>query len=105
DDGTPLTWKVIPASGPGPHPAVLVIHGGHFAKTPVSPNSVRAAHDLAATGSKGDDRLDAGVGLSGAYDLADLASSPRGIIRRKIENYVGSSSPEAVRKASPLTYI
>ena len=60
---------------------------------------------LAATGTKEDDRLDAGVGLSGAYDLVDLASSPRGNIRRKIENYVGSSSPEAVRKASPLTYV
>gem|GEM_PF-5520587 len=173
DDGTRLTWKVIPGAGPGPHPAVLVIHGGHFAATPVSPNTVRAARDaaaagfnaflvdyrlaggeglpgqksngqypeqtndlkqavrtaraysggngkvgaiggsagashvvyLAATGSTGDDRVDAGVGFSGAYDLEGLLSSPRGAIRRKIENYVGSSNPEAVRKASPLTYV
>ena len=27
DDGTPLKWRVFPAQGPGPHPAVLVIHG------------------------------------------------------------------------------
>ena len=173
DDGTPLKWKVIPGAGPGPHPAVLVIHGGHFASTPSSPNTMQAARDaaaagfnaflpdyrlaaegrlpgqkslgqypdqtndlkkavqaaraypggngkvgaiggssgashviyLAATGTKGDDRLDAAVGLSGAYDLVDLLSSPRGIIRRKVENYVGSASTEAVRKASPVTYV
>jgi acetyl esterase/lipase len=173
DDGTRLTWKVFPGAGPGPHPAVLVIHGGHFAATPVSPNMVRAARDaaaagfnaflvdyrlaggeglpgqksrgqypdqtndlkqavraaraypggngkvgaiggsagashavyLAATGAKGDDRVDAAVGFSGAYDLVDLLSSPRSVIRRKIENYVGSSSPEAARKASPITYV
>jgi acetyl esterase/lipase len=172
DDGTPLKWRVIPAAGPGPHPAVLVIHGGHFAATPASPNTLRAARDaaaagfnaflpdyrlaaegrlpgqkslgqhpdqtndlkqavraargysggngkvgaiggssgashavyLAATGTKGDDRLDAAIGLSGAYDLVDLLSS-RPIIRRKIENYVGSGSIEAVRKASPVTYV
>jgi len=45
------------------------------------------------------------VGLSGAYDLVDLLSSPRRIIRRKVENYVGSASTEEVRKASPVTYV
>jgi acetyl esterase/lipase len=172
DDGTLLKWKVILAAGPGPHPAVLVIHGGHFAATPGSPNMLRAARDaaaaglnaflpdyrlaaegrlpgqkslgqypdqtndlkkavraaraypggngkvgaiggssgashaiyLAATGTKGDDRVDAAVGLSGAYDLVELESARR-IIQRKIEGYVGSSSPEAARKASPVTYI
>lgn len=173
DDGAPLTWKVFPAEGPGPHPAVLVIHGGHFCSTPGSPNMMRAARDaaaagfnafltdyrlappgripgqkssgrypdqtndlkkavqaaraypggngkvgaiggsggashvvyLAATGTKGDDRLDAGVGLSGAYDFVDLESQPRQIVRRKIENYVGSDSAEAARKAAPITYV
>jgi alpha-L-fucosidase 2 len=173
DDGTPLKWTVFPAQGPGPHPSVLVIHGGHFATLPASPNSIRAARDLAAagfnafyvryrlarpgslpgqksdgrypdqtddlkkavqaaraypggngkvgaiggsagashvvylaaTGTKGDDRLDAGVGLSGAYDFVDLVSGPNRVIQRKIENYVGSADTEAIRKASPITYV
>ncbi len=173
DDGTPLKWSVFPAQGPGPHPSVLVIHGGHFATLPASPNSLRAARDLAAagfnafyvryrlarpgslpgqksdgrypdqtndlkkavqaarafqggngkvgaiggsagashvvylaaTGTKGDDRLDAGVGLSGAYDFVELVSSSKQVIQRKIENYVGSANTEAIRKASPITYV
>lgn len=173
DDGTPLKWKVFPGAGPGPHPAVLVIHGGHFASTPASPNmwqaaraaaaagfnaflvdyrlaaegrlpgqkslgqypdqtndlkkAVRAARAypggngkvgaiggsagashavyLAATGAKGDDRLDAAVGFSGAYDLVALESLGHRNIQRKVEGYVGSSSTEAARKASPVTYI
>src|SRR5262249_18297570 len=47
NDGTPLRWTVFPAQGQGPHPSVLVIHGGHFATLPASPNSIRAARDLA----------------------------------------------------------
>jgi len=173
DDGTPLKWSVFPAEGPGPHPSVLVIHGGHFATLPASPNSMRAARDLAAagfnafyvryrlvepgslpgqksagrypdqtndlrqavlaarafpggngkvgaiggsagashvvylaaTGTKGDDRLDAGVGLSGAYDFVELITKSKRVIQRKIENYVGSADTEAVRKASPITYV
>ena len=173
DDGTPLKWKVFPGEGPGPHAAVLVIHGGHFASTPGSPNMLRMARDLAAagfnafltdyrlappgripgqkssgrypdqtndlkkavraaraypggngkvgaiggsggashvvylaaTGTTGDDRLDAGVGLSGAYDFADLESQPRQNVRRKIQNYVGSDGTEAARKAAPITYV
>ena len=173
DDGTPLKWNVFPAQGPGPHPSVLVIHGGHFATLPASPNSRRAARDLAgagfnafyvryrlappgsipgqksngrypdqtndlkqavraaraypggngkvgaiggsagashvvylaATGTKGDDRLDAGVGLSGAYDFVELVTKSKRIIQHKIENYVGSANPEAIAKASPITYI
>jgi len=173
DDGTPLKWVVFPAQGPGPHPSVLIIHGGHFATLPASPNSMRAARDLAAagfnafyvryrlaspgslpgqksagsypdqtndlkqavrtprafpggngkvgaiggsagashvvylaaTGAKGDDRLDAGVGLSGAYDFVELVTKSKRIIQRKIENYVGSADTEAVRKASPITYV
>ena len=173
DDGTPLKWTVFPAQGPGPHPSVLVIHGGHFATLPASPNSLRAGRDLAAagfnafyvryrlarpgslpgqksdgrypdqtndlkqavraaraysggngkvgaiggsagashvvylaaTGTKGDDRLDAGVGLSGAYDFVELVSRSNRVIQRKIENYVGSANPEAIRKASPISYV
>jgi acetyl esterase/lipase len=152
---------------------VLVIHGGHFATLPSSPNSIRAARDLAAvgfnafyvryrlappgslpgqksngrypeqtndlkkavqaaraypggngkvgaiggsagashvvylaaTGTKGDDRLDAGIGLSGAYDFVALVSGPNRVIQRKIQNYVGSTDTEAIRKASPITHV
>jgi acetyl esterase/lipase len=173
DDGTPLKWVVFPAEGPGPHASVLIIHGGHFATLPASPNSLRAARDLAAagfnafyvryrlappgslpgqksdgrypdqtndlkqavraaraysggngkvgaiggsagashvvylaaTGTKGDDRLDAGVGLSGAYDFVELVSTSKRVIQRKIENYVGSADLEAIRKASPINFV
>ncbi len=139
DDGTPLRWTVYPGTGPGPHPAVLVIHGGGFRAEPNSPKTRWAAQDaaaagfnafqveyrlapgrglpgqksvghypdqtndlkiavraarrypggngkvgaiggsaggshavyLAATGALGDDRLDAAVALSGAYDFTD----------------------------------
>jgi acetyl esterase/lipase len=57
---------------------------------------------LAATGTKGDDRLDAAVGISGVYDLTLL---PRRHQQRLVENYTGSGSVEAARKASPITYI
>ncbi len=174
DDGTQLKWKVFPAAGPGPHPAVLVIHGGGFIATPASPKTLQSARDaaaagfnaflvdyrlaaarnalpgqkssgrypdqtndlkeavraarkypggngkvgaiggsaggshdvyLAATGTKGDDRLDAAVALSGAYDFTDEESLGKGQFRRKVENYAGSPSPEDLRKASPITYV
>ena len=60
---------------------------------------------LAATGRKGDDRLDAAVGMSGAYDLADPQSLADPHFRRTVENYVGSSSQADLRKASPISYI
>lgn len=57
---------------------------------------------LAATGKKGDDRLDAAVGLSGVYDLTLLPGRHQ---LRLVENYTGSGSVEAARKASPITYV
>jgi len=173
DDGTPLKWKVFPGAGSGPHPALLVIHGGDFNMTPGSPKTIQSARDaaaagfnaflveyrlsppsalagqksngrypdqtndlklavrearkypggngkvgaiggsaggshdvyLAATGTKGDDRLDAAVALSGVYDFADKRSLGLQRFRRIVENYVGSSSPEDLRKASPITYV
>ncbi|HEX4667667.1 MAG TPA: alpha/beta hydrolase [Chthoniobacterales bacterium] len=57
---------------------------------------------LAATGTKGDDRLDAAVGLSGVYDLTLL---PRRHQQRLVENYTGSGSIEAARKASPINSV
>ncbi len=65
------------------------------------------SHDvyLAATGSKGDDRLDAAVAISGAYDFTDPGSLQRPPFRRKVANYVGSSDMDALRKASPITYV
>ena len=173
DDGTPLKWRVFPAAGPGPHPAILVIHGGGFVATPASPKTVQTARDAAAagfnaflvdyrlaaarnalpeqksagrypdqtndlkqavraarkysggngkvgaiggsaggahdvylssTGTKGDDRLDAAVALSGAYDFTDRDSLGHGNFRRLVMNYAGSSEDE-LRKASPITYV
>ena len=45
-----LKWNVFPGEGPGPHPAVLVIHGGGFRDEPVSPKTLRAARDAAEAG-------------------------------------------------------
>jgi len=173
DDGTPLKWKVFAAAGPGPHPAVLVIHGGGFISTPASPKTVQTARDaaaagfnaflvdyrlaaarnalpgqkstgrypdqtndlkqavraarkypggngkvgaiggsaggahdvyLAATGTKRDDRLDAAVALSGAYDFTDRDSLGHGNFRRLVMNYAGESD-EDLRKASPITHV
>ncbi len=173
DDGTELKWTVYPASGAGPHPAVLVIHGGGFRKEPNSPKTIQAARDaaaagfnvfhaeyrlaapgrlpgqksagrypdqtndlkiavraarvypggngkvgaiggsagaahdvyLAATGTAGDDRLDAAVALSGAYDFNEPGSHEHRGFEMKVKNYVGSSDPAALRKASPITYV
>ncbi len=173
DDGTQLKWNVFAGAGAGPHPAVLVIHGGGFRAEPVSPRTLQAARDvatagsnaflveyrlapggnlpgqksagrypdqtndlkkavraarqypggngkvgaiggsaggahdvyLAASGTKGDDRLDAAVALSGAYDFADPRSLQHGNFRRLVENYVGSFNTEDLRKASPITYV
>lgn len=173
DDGTPLKWKVFPGAGLGPHPALLVFHGGDFNMTPGSPKTIQSARDaaaagfnaflveyrlsppsalagqksngrypdqtndlklavrearkypggngkvgaiggsaggshdvyLAATGTKGDDRLDAAVALSGVYDFTDKRSLGLQRFWRIVENYVGSSSPEDLRKASPITYV
>jgi acetyl esterase/lipase len=173
DDGTPLKWVVFPASGPGPHPALLIIYGGRFVEIPTSPNALRAAREaaaegfnafvveyrlappgglpgqkssgrfpeqtndlrravraaraypggngkvgaiggsagathavyLAATGTKGDDRVDAAVGLSGAYDLTDPQSLADPGFRRSEENYVGSSSQAELKKASPVSQV
>ena len=173
DDGTTLKWTVFPGAGPGPHPAVLVIHGGGFRREPNSPRTwqcaeetaaagfnvfhveyrlaaqrglegqqssghypeqtndlkiaVRAArqyaggnnkvgaiggsaggaHDvyLAATGKPGDDRLDCAVSFSGAYDFSDPGSLREHGFRKNVVNYVGSAETEALRKASPITYV
>ncbi len=173
DDGTPLRWMVYPGAGPGPHPAVLVIHGGTFKAEPNSPKTRRAAQDaaaagfnafqveyrlasgrglpgqksmghfpdqtndlkiavraarhytggngkvgaiggsaggshavyLAATGTPGDDRLDAAVALSGAFDFTDRGSLRQRNFQTSVDNYAGSSDPAALRKASPISYV
>ena len=45
------------------------------------------------------------MALSGAYDFTDKGSLGLQRFRRIVENYVGSSSPEDLRKASPITYV
>jgi acetyl esterase/lipase len=59
---------------------------------------------VAGTGTIGQDRIDAGVSLSGAYDLSDFSSDPNiGGFTKDVTNYVGVdvSDVEALRAASP----
>ena len=56
------------------------------------------------TGTFGDDRLDVGVGLSGAYDLSDLSPNPTlTYFTTTVTNYVGVTATDtaALRAASP----
>jgi acetyl esterase/lipase len=58
----------------------------------------------AATGTPGDDRLDVGVGLSGAYDLSDFSPNPNlTYFTATVTNYVGvlSTDTASLRSASP----
>lgn len=60
----------------------------------------------ALTGTKGDDQLDVGVCLSGAYDLSDPASqklNPQ--FKAKVINYAGSSESAGLLAASPVSYV
>ena len=175
DDGTPLTWAAYLASGPGPHPSVLVIHGGGFFSDENGPKQVDCAQDLAeagmnafiisyrlappgsipgqrsdgrypdqtndvllavhaarvdrrgngkvgavggsaggshvvyvaAAGTKGDDQIDVGVSLSGAYDFADEDSWTwqDGSFYDWVTNYVGSRDPAKLADASPISFV
>lgn len=56
------------------------------------------------SGTFGDDRLDVGVGLSGAYDLSDLSPTPNlNYFTATVTNYVGVTAADtvALRAASP----
>ena len=58
----------------------------------------------ATTGTIGDDRIDVGVSLSGAYDLSDFSPNPNlAAFTQKVTNYVGVSATDiaALRAASP----
>jgi len=72
--------------------------------------SAGASHTayVAATGTAGDDRIDVGVCLSGAYDYSDPASlnDPlRPNFREDVTNYVNSSDPVALLAASPVSFV
>jgi acetyl esterase/lipase len=59
---------------------------------------------VASTGTIGDDRIDVGVSLSGAYDFSDFSPSPNiDAFTSNVTNYVGVSSTDiaALRSASP----
>jgi len=59
---------------------------------------------IAGTGTIGQDRIDVGVSLSGAYDLSDFTPDPGiGNFINNVTNYVGgdTSEVEALRAASP----
>ncbi|MBA3833205.1 MAG: DVUA0089 family protein [Chthoniobacterales bacterium] len=63
---------------------------------------------VAATGSYGDDRIDVGVSLSGAYDFSDSSPDP-GLnpFIQDATNYVGvpASDTAALRAASPVSFV
>lgn len=59
---------------------------------------------VAGTGTPGQDRIEVGVSLSGAYDLSDFTSDPGiDVFISDVTNYVGVSAfdTEALRAASP----
>lgn len=59
---------------------------------------------VAATGTAGQDRLDAAVGLSGAYDFSDFRpDSNLGVFIETVTNYVGvpPTDTDSLRAASP----
>ncbi len=59
---------------------------------------------VAATGTPGDDRIDVGVSLSGAYDLSDFSPDPNlEAFVETVTNFVGvpSTDSAALRAASP----
>ncbi len=68
-----------------------------------SAGGYQAAYN-AATGTPGDDRLDVGVSLSGAFDLSDFSPTPNlSYYTFTVSNYVGvtASDTAALRAASP----
>ncbi len=63
---------------------------------------------VATTGSYGDDRIDVGVSLSGAYDLSDSSADPNFFaFIDDVTNYVGVSASDtvALRAASPAWFV
>lgn len=69
--------------------------------------SAGGSHDvyLAADGTVGDDRLDAAVALSGAYDFTEDGAEEQRAFHRLVKNYAGSEDPATLQKASPITYV
>lgn len=60
------------------------------------------------TGTKGDDRLDVGVSLSGAYDFTDFSGDPNiNTFINDVTNYVGVTEFEtaALLAASPVNFV
>ncbi|MEO5753132.1 MAG: alpha/beta hydrolase [Chthoniobacterales bacterium] len=57
----------------------------------------------AGTGTIGEDRIDVGVSLSGAYDFSDTTSDPNlAGFQDTVNNYVGTSDVDALKAASPV---
>lgn len=60
----------------------------------------------ALSGTKGDDQLDVGVCLSGAYDLSDVASQETNRqFKSKVTNYANSTEAAKLLEASPVAYV
>ena len=62
---------------------------------------------VAATGTPGDDQIDAGVSLSGAYNFGDTASWSwqGGYFFSSVSNYVGATDAKTLTAASPIAFI
>jgi len=76
---------------------------GQVAAVGGSAGGYQVAYNV-ATGTPGDDRLDFGVSLSGAYDLSDFSPNPHmPYYTATVTNYVNapSTDTEAMRAASP----
>jgi len=57
---------------------------------------------VAATGTAGDDRLDAAVCLSGDYEFSDFTGDTTGKVTKGVTNYVGTSNLRTLLQASPI---
>ena len=62
---------------------------------------------VAATGTPGQDQIDVGVSLSGAYDFGDTASWSwqNGYFFSSVSNYVGATDAKTLTAASPITFV
>lgn len=62
---------------------------------------------VAVTGTPGDDQIDVGVSLSGAYNYGDKASWKwqGGLFLGWVSNYVNSTSSQVLTAASPIAFI
>ena len=92
---TTLNWPFAP------HASIRVVTGRSAGL--VDRPAVTWLPFAVATGTPGDDRLDFGVSLSGAYDLSDFSPNPHlAIFTAKVTNYVNAPSTDTAALARGL---